>query len=125
MIVTVRVTKSFKISVKPLLKRYHSLHNDLSILETQLTDNPKLGTPLGNNTYKIRLKISSKGKGKSGGSRVISLVETIVIGEVNKKDETVTVNLITIYDKADIATVSDKELKELLRVFYQEEQDNL
>ncbi len=120
MTVTVRLTNSFKNAAKPLIKKYPSLSKDLLILETELISNPKLGTPLGNNTYKIRLKISSKGKGKSGGARVISLVETSLIGEVNFRNEDVTVNLITIYDKADTATINDKELKELIKAFHQE-----
>ncbi|MDQ6756046.1 MAG: hypothetical protein M3004_03840 [Bacteroidota bacterium] len=119
MSVTVRITKSFRTAAKPLLKKYPSLFKDLIILETELINNPKLGISLGNNTYKIRLKISSKGKGKSGGARVISLVETTVIGEVNFKEEDATVNLITIYDKADTATISDKELRDLIKTFYQ------
>ncbi|MCW3108915.1 MAG: hypothetical protein JWQ09_3421 [Segetibacter sp.] len=67
------------------------------------------------------MKISSKGKGKSGGARVISLVETTLIGALNVNDEDVTVNLISIYDKAVTATISDKELKELIKVFYQDQ----
>ena len=67
------------------------------------------------------MKISSKGKGKSGGARVISFVETTLIGEVNVKDEDVAVNLITIYDKADTATINDKELKALIKAFHQEQ----
>ena len=67
------------------------------------------------------MKISSKGRGKSGGARVISLVETTLIGEVNVTNENVTVNLITIYDKADIATITDKELRELIKAFYNKE----
>ncbi len=121
MSVTVRITKSFKTAAKPLLKKYPSLSKDLLALETELIANPKFGTPLGNNTYKIRLKISSKGKGKSGGARVISLVETTLIGEVNVKNEEVYVNLITIYDKANTATINDKELKDLINVFYQQQ----
>ena len=120
MTVTVRIAKSFKAAAKPLLKKYPSLSKDLLVLETQLIGNPKLGTPLGHNTYKIRLKISSKGKGKSGGARVISLVETTLIGQVNVTGDNVTVNLITIYDKADTATISDKELKELIKMFHQD-----
>lgn len=116
--VTVRVTKTFKITVKPLLKRHPSLSEDLLLLEASLQKTPKLGTALGNNIYKIRLKISSKAKGKSGGARVISLVETTLIGEVNLKPDEMTVNLITIYDKADTASISDKELKELIKAFY-------
>lgn len=117
--VTVRITKSFKSAVKPLLKKYPSLSKDLSRLEAELIADPKLGTPLGYNTYKIRLKISSKGKGKSGGARVISLVETTLIGEVNFAEEETTVNLITIYDKSDTAAISDKELKDLIKAFNQ------
>lgn len=120
MIVTVRITKSFKTAVKPLLKKYPSLSKDLLNLEIELTENPRLGTPLGSNTYKIRLKISSKGKGKSGGARIVSLVETIVIGKVNLKDEDVIVNLITIYDKADISSISEKELKDLIKAYNQQ-----
>ncbi|MGI8634367.1 MAG: hypothetical protein ACR2KZ_03085 [Segetibacter sp.] len=107
-------------AAKPLLKKYPSLSGDLLKLEKELLENPKQGTALGHNAYKIRLKISSKGKGKSGGARVISLVETILIGEVQQTEEEITVNLITIYDKADTATISDKELKDLVKVSYQE-----
>jgi hypothetical protein len=79
---------------------------------------PRLGTPLGNDVYKIRLKITSKGKGKSGGARVISLVETTIIGiaEINTEDE-IAVNLLSIYDKAAVETISDKELKDLVKAF--------
>jgi len=37
-----------------------------------LENNPRLGTAIGKNCYKIRLSIRSKGKGKSGGARVIT-----------------------------------------------------
>ena len=62
------------------------------------------------------LKISTKGKGKSGGAQVISFVETIIVGVGEKiSDEEVAVNLLTIYDKADVDNISDKELKEFIR----------
>ncbi len=105
-----------------MLKKYRSLSRDLLALEHELLSNPKLGTPLGYNAYKIRLKISSKGKGKSGGARVVSLVEeATVVGQINIEDEVITVNLIAIYDKSDTATISDKELKELIKALQQEE----
>lgn len=114
--VTVNITKSFSSAVKPLLKKYHSLSKDLLNLEKELIATPRLGTSLGRDIYKIRLKISSKGKGKSGGARVISFVETIVIGITEKiSDEETIVNLLTIYDKADVGNISDKELKELIK----------
>ena len=114
--VTVNITKSFSTASKPLLKKYHSLSKDLLNLEKELTTTPRLGISLGQDAYKIRLKISSKGKGKSGGARVISFVETIVIGIAEKiSDEEVTVTLLTIYDKANVDNISDKELKELIK----------
>lgn len=114
--ITVNVTESFRLAAKPLLKKYPSLSKDLLDLEKELIVAPRTGTPLGQNAYKIRLKISSKGKGKSGGARVISFVETIVIGITEKvSDEEVTVNLLTIYDKGGVDNISDKELKELIK----------
>ena len=62
--VTVNITKSFSSVAKPLLKKYHSLSKDLLNLEKDLIGTPRLGTSLGHDAYKIRLKISSKGKAK-------------------------------------------------------------
>ena len=116
--VTVRISRSFKIAAKPLLKKYPSLSKDLLTLEKELIKNPRSGTALGHDTYKIRLKISSKGKGKSGGARIISLVEATLVGFAEIiSDEEVVVNLITIYDKSEVSTISDKELKDLIKNF--------
>lgn len=112
--VTVRITQNFKTVAKPLLKKYHSLSKDLLILEKALIENPRLGTPLGQDAYKIRLKITSKGKGKSAGARVITLAEAIIVGDVKADSDELTVHLISIYDKSDTNTIRDKELKELI-----------
>ena len=73
---------------------------------------------MGQDTYKIRLKITSKGKGKSGGARIISLVETTLVAFAEIiSDEEITVNLITIFDKADVDNISDKELRDLIKAF--------
>ncbi len=113
--VTVRITKNFKREAKPLLKKFNSLTNDLLQLENDLIKTPKIGIPLGHDCFKIRLKITSKGKGKSGGARVVTLVETEIIGiaEINLEEE-VTVSLLTIFDKSDIDNLTDKELKKLI-----------
>lgn len=114
--VTVNITKSFNIAAKPLLKKYHSLSKDLNSLEKELKINPRTGVSLGQDIYKIRLKISSKKKGKSGGARVISLVQNILIGVIeNISEEEVVVNLITIFDKGEVENISDKEIKELVK----------
>ena len=118
--VTVRVTSNFKSELKPLLKRYRSLESDLLQLENALIENPQLGTPLGQNVFKIRLKITSKGRGKSGGARVITLVESAVIGMIEQTSQEITVSLLSIFDKSEIANISDKELKDLIKRFYKE-----
>lgn len=69
-----------------------------------MEENPTQGTSLGRNCYKIRLSIASKGKGKSGGARIIT---NIVIANE-------TVYLLSIYDKSDKENLTDKELIELL-----------
>lgn len=112
--VTVNITLSFRKALKPLAKKYPSLLADLSVLEAELINNPKIGIHLGNNVYKIRLKISSNNRGKSGGARVISFVETDVVGQLDFSTEEETVNFLTIYDKAEMASISDKELKMLV-----------
>ena len=59
---------------KKLVKKYSSLKAEIAQLATQLSDEPKTGIALGNDCFKIRLSIASKGKGKSGGARVITYV---------------------------------------------------
>lgn len=70
-----------------------------------LEEDPLMGTALGNNFYKIRIKITSKGKGKSGGGRIITCVK--IVQE--------TVYLAAIYDKSEKQTLSDAELKLLAK----------
>jgi mRNA-degrading endonuclease RelE of RelBE toxin-antitoxin system len=95
----------FKKEAKRLIKKYPSLKGELFELSNSLGSNPEAGTPLGNNTYKIRLSIRSKGKGKSGGARVITYLVT-----ANKE-----VYLLTIYDKAEIDNVDDRILRQIIK----------
>ena len=69
-----------------------------------MSENPATGTPLGNDAYKIRIAIKSKGKGKSGGARIITYLLT-----ANKE-----IYLMTIYDKAEFDTIDDKTLKKII-----------
>ncbi len=101
---SIKTIPKFDKSLKSLAKKYPSLKTEYAQLIDDLSENPELGTPLGNNCYKIRLSIASKGKGKSGGARVITYVileETIVF-------------LLIIYDKSEKESLSEKELKKLL-----------
>jgi mRNA-degrading endonuclease RelE of RelBE toxin-antitoxin system len=95
----------FDKQLKRMAKKYQSLKNEFAELLDSLEQEPKQGTYLGNNCYKIRISIASKGKGKRGGSRVIT---NFVIA-----DETVF--LISIYDKSEKENLTDKELEELLK----------
>lgn len=65
-------TPLFDKQTKNLARKYPSLKNDLSVLIGLLSNDPIQGKPLDNDFYKIRLAIKSKGKGKSGGARVIT-----------------------------------------------------
>ena len=96
---------TFRKEVKNLAKKYLSLKSDLTVLFESLEENPIQGTSLGKNCYKIRLAISSKGKGKSKGARIIT---HIFIAEE-------TVYLLSIYDKSVKENLTDKELDDLLR----------
>lgn len=69
---------SFEKEVKRLNKRYPSLKQDLLALQKEIYVNPQTGTDLGGGLRKIRMKITSKGRGKSGGARVISSYKYIV-----------------------------------------------
>lgn len=99
---------SFEKEVKRLSKRYPSLKQDLLALQKEIYVNPQTGTDLGGGLRKIRMKITSKGRGKSGGARVISFTVVVAIEETE-------INLLYIYDKADRASISMKEIEELLR----------
>ena len=112
--VIVRVSKSFKRQAKPLLKKFSSLSKELIQLENEFKKNPHFGKPLGSNSYKIRLAVKSKGKGKSGGLRVISHLETEIIGIIETENDKIIVNLISIYDKSETTSISDKELRDLI-----------
>lgn len=96
---------TFRKELKRLAKKYSSLKVDFAKLFENLEINPTQGTPLGKNCFKIRLAITSKGKGKSGGGRVIT---NFVIADQ-------TVYLLSIYDKSEKINLSDKELEELLK----------
>lgn len=102
----VNVLAPFRREAKKLIKKYPSLKNELAKLGEQLSTDPTLGTSLGNNCYKIRIAIASKGKGKSGGARVIT--HFYIAKEA--------VFLLSIYDKSQQENIPDNLLKELLKL---------
>jgi hypothetical protein len=94
----------FERQAKRLKKKFPSLKEELIAFGKNLINDPTQGDFIGNGCYKVRLAIESKGKGKSGGARVITHVH---VDEEN-------IFLLTIYDKSEKENISAKELKELL-----------
>jgi len=101
----VKTINIFDRQIKRLAKKFPSLKNELKNLINSLKEDPKLGTHIGNDCYKIRLAIASKGKGKSGGARVITHI-------VFTDD---TVYLLSIYDKSEIDNLTDKEILSFIK----------
>lgn len=97
-------TPVFKSDAKKLRKRYPSFKNDLKELTKSLQKNPEQGTKLAGGFRKIRMAITSKGKGKSGGARVITLNCL-----VNTGDGVVT--FVDVYDKSEKESITAKEIK--------------
>jgi len=95
---------TFDKEFKALCKKHKSAKEDVASFVRTLQDNPHQGISLGNNCYKIRISIKSKGKGKSGGARLITYVCVL--------DEEL--YLLSIYDKSEKETISDKELRNIL-----------
>lgn len=95
----------FDKNVKKLAKRFHKIKDDLTELTEELQTNPKLGTPLINNCYKIRVVNSSIPAGKRKGFRVI----TYHIDTNNN------LYLLSIYSKSDTETLTDAEILDLLK----------
>ena len=105
--VTFNYTEEFLRQAKRLAKRYHSLADDINALQFELMENPEAGISLGGGKRKIRLGVKSKGGGKRGGLRVITL--NVVI-ETNDT----CVNLLTIYDKKEIPNESDTYIDQII-----------
>lgn len=104
----VKLSESFKRAFKRLWKKYRSLDFDLEKLITELEQNPDSGTQLGNSIRKVRMAISSKGKGKSHGARVITHTAIINV-------EKGVITLLTLYDKAEQTTITEKEISLLIK----------
>lgn len=102
---SVTITPDAKKDAKQLSKRYRSLKGDLAGLVLALKDNPQQGEPLGKDCFKLRMAISAKQKGKSGGARVITCVK--IVAEQ--------VFIIAVYDKSELASLADEKIEQRLR----------
>ena len=101
----IEISGRFEKEIKRLIKKFPSLKKEYASLIELLKEQPFQGAPIGNDCYKIRLAVSSKGRGQSGGARVITNVY------VSKN----TIYLLSIYDKSEQENISDKDLEKLLK----------
>ena len=108
---------SFAKELKTLCKKYKSLKKDFEALKEEIETNPNIGVSLGEGLRKIRLNISSKNKGKSGGARVITHE---ILVEIDHQ-ETMSVAFISIYDKSEYDTVDLNIVKKLVEEYRGEE----
>ncbi len=103
----IKTIRTFDKRIKRLAKKYKSIKNDFIGFLEELRENPFIGADLGNGVRKVRMAISDKGKGKSGGARIITYV-------LKTDESSGEVTLLTIYDKNEQESISAKDISELL-----------
>lgn len=106
--ITVSVTDDFAKEAKRLAKKYPSLKKDYKEFLESIKNNPLQGDEITKNIRKIRMAIKAKGKGKSGGARVITF-------NVFTDVENGHVVFLLLYDKEDASTVKVNVVKQLVR----------
>lgn len=104
----IQTTSYFDNEAKRLAKRHRSFIDDLQDFQEELLKNPYQGTELSPGIRKIRLTINSKGRGKSGGARVITFTYL-----VDEKDGVVI--LLLLYDKADASSIKMNVVREIIK----------
>lgn len=105
---SITTSSYFDVAAKKLAKKYPSFKDDLVNFGKSLLENPKQGTELALGIRKIRMAIKSKGKGKSGGARVITY--NFITHEMDRE-----IVLLLIYDKEDASTAKVNVLKEIIK----------
>ena len=98
--------KTFLVEAKHLKKRYRSFNDELENFKKSLQENPCQGAELCPGIRKVRMSIASKGRGKSGGARVITA--NAIIAEHEGR-----IALLTIYDKEDASSVKLNVIKKM------------
>lgn len=104
------VTSEFEKALKRLGKKYKSLKNDYENFLRELEKNPFMGDEIFPNCRKTRIAIKSKGKGKSGGGRIIFYLEIAADSVV----------LLYAYDKSEIESVQTAFIEQILELYYGE-----
>ena len=104
----IQTSSYFDAEAKRLAKRHRSFIDDLQDFRDSIVKNPYQGTELSPGIRKVRLTIGSKGRGKSGGARVITFTYLI-----DEKDGVVI--LLLLYDKADAGSVKMNVVRQIIK----------
>ncbi len=106
--VSVYTHPEFERQFKRFRKKYHSIVDDYRNFIASMKEKPFQGSNLGGGVRKVRFGVADKGKGKSGGMRIITFT-------VNRIDEdSIEITLLYIYDKSEMPNVSDRFISYLL-----------
>ena len=106
--ITISVSDDFAKEAKRLAKKYPSFKQDYKDFLLSIKNNPLQGDEITKNIRKIRMAIKAKGKGKSGGARVITFN---ILTDIKKGQ----VVFLLLYDKEDASTVKVNVVKQLVR----------
>lgn len=98
----------FATELKRLAKRYRGLADDYEAFLDSLKENPLQGMEIAPKIRKIRMPITAKGRGKSGGARIITY--NALVAEQEGK-----IYLLLIYDKADASNIKMNVVKEIIK----------
>lgn len=101
-------TPLFESKYKRFKKKFPSIENEMVDLMMELEENPIKGISLGSGLYKIRVANEDKGKGKSGGFRLITYL-------LKSSLEGIDIYLITLYDKSEDSTIKKSSLQKLVK----------
>ena len=101
-------TDIFETKFKRLRKKFKTLNDEIKQLTSVLEQPPPTGESLGSRLYKIRLASKSKGKGKSGGFRIITYL-------LDKTENGIDIYLLTIYDKSEESSIKKETLLALAK----------
>jgi hypothetical protein len=104
-------TPIFESRFKRYSKKFPSLDEEILDLEETLIRNPESGIPLGADLYKIRLASKSKGKGKSGGFRIITYLQY-------ETEDSTDIYLITIFDKSEESSIDKAHLVKIVKKIF-------
>ena len=106
----IEASSYFAREAKRLAKHYPSFKNDYREFLIFIKENPWQGIDLGNGIRKIRIQIASKGKGKAGGARAITM--NMIVDEANMK-----IRLLLLYDKKDADNFNERALEAAIKEF--------